>query len=169
MINRPVNCAIIISSDRASSGEYQDRSGAIATSWLRERGFVCHPPQIVADNTNDLTNAVSQAISNKADLIVISGGTGLGPRDLTPQTLEKICDYQIPGFGELLRKESLKYSLNAYLSRCGAWLKDRCLILALPGNPNAVREQLDILADILPHALKAIVGKCDDRRAVKHT
>ena len=91
-------------------------------------------------------------------------GTGLGPRDITPQVLDGACDYGIPGFGELLRQGSLKYSLNAYLSRCGGWVKGRTLVLALPGNPKAVVEQLDILADLLPHALKSLQGKCDDRR-----
>lgn len=164
-----VNCAIIICSDRAQSGVYQDKSGSEAFIWLMKQGYNCSPPRVIPDDSEELSQAIDHAINDAASLVVISGGTGLGPRDITPQTLDEICDYQIPGFGELLRKESLKYSLNSYLSRCGAWLKNQTIILALPGNPKAVVEQLSIVSEILPHALKAAAGRCQDRRAVKES
>ena len=118
---------------------------------------------VIPDNGDDLQVAV-QGLATEVDMIVVSGGTGLGPRDISPQAIGAIADYDIPGFGELLRKESLKYSLNAYLSRCGAFVVQKKLVLVLPGNPKAVVEQLDILADLLPHALCALKGECKHRR-----
>ena len=161
--------AVIVSSDRAFHGNYTDQSGPAAVGWLGEHGYQVLRSQVVADDRSMLTHAVSALVDNHIPLVVISGGTGLGSRDITPQTLDQICDYGIPGFGEMLRRESLKYSLNAYLSRCGGWVKSRTLILALPGNPKAVTEQLSILQDLLPHALKALAGACDDRRSTGAT
>lgn len=155
---------VIVSSDRSYNGTYDDLSGPAALSWLNERGYAVSGPTIVPDDSNALTESVLTALAKGAELIVISGGTGLSPRDITPQTLDRLCDYSIPGFGELLRAESLKYSLNAYLSRCGGWVKDGHLILALPGNPKAVVEQLGILETLLQHALKAVHGECSHRR-----
>ena len=157
--------SVIVSSDRAFQGTYTDQSGPAAQEWLADHGYAVQGVQVVADDQGMLAETVSAAVARDTQLVVISGGTGLGPRDITPQTLDHLCDYQVPGFGEMLRRESLKYSLNAYLSRCGGWVKGRSLILALPGNPKAVVEQLSILQDLLPHALKAVAGTCDNRRS----
>ncbi len=159
--------AVIVSSDRAHAGTYVDESGPAAAAWLEEHGFAVASITVVADEPADLNGAIIGA--KDADLIVLSGGTGISPRDVTPQTLDAICDYAIPGIGELLRAGSLKYSLNAYLSRCGGWVKDGQLILALPGNPKAVVEQLGIVADLLPHAVTAVKGKCHHRRKTEST
>jgi len=157
--------SVIVSSDRAFHGTYTDQSGPAAQGWLADHGYDVQGVQVVADDRAMLAEMVHAAVARDTQLIVISGGTGLGPRDITPQTLDDLCDYPIPGFGEMLRRESLKYSLNAYLSRCGGWVKGRSLMLALPGNPKAVVEQLSILQDLLPHALKAVAGTCDNRRS----
>ena len=161
---RPLKAAVIVSSDRAHTGTYEDKSGPAATSWLEAKGFEVFDTVVIPDDQTHLIEAMMGCLDNKADLIVTSGGTGLGPRDVTPQALDKACDYIVPGIGELLRAESLKYSKNAHLSRCGGWVKERTLVLALPGNPHAVVEQLDILADLLPHALAAVRGECKHRR-----
>lgn len=159
------HAAVIVCSDRARAGVYADESGQAAKDALELQGHTVTKPTVIYDDATELTAALEAALVAGASLVVVSGGTGLGPRDITPETLDRICDYQIPGFGELLRRESLRYSLNAYLSRCGGWVKGRTLVLGLPGNPKAVREQLGILADLLPHALKSIAGACKDRRA----
>lgn len=155
---------VIISSDRASAGAYEDRSGPAVCDWLTNNHFAVPPRQVVADDRDALLKALQQ--TEGADLVVISGGTGLGPRDITPQVLEEYCDYIIPGFGEMLRAESLKYSLNSYLSRCGGYVRGSVLYLAIPGSPEAAVEQLGILRDLLPHALKSLKGNCDHRRPV---
>lgn len=159
------NAKVLVSSDRAADGIYGDLSGPAAANWLELHGYRVEGIQIVADDRPEIERAIEIACTSEIDLLVISGGTGLGSRDITPQTLDAIADYSIPGFGELLRRESLRYSLNAYLSRCGGWVKNRVLVLALPGNPKAVCEQLDILSDLLPHALKSLDNACKDRRA----
>ena len=166
---RPLNvvAVVLVASDRAHQGTYQDRSGPAAAAWLMDQGMAVQAVTILPDDRDALTHALDSCCARLADelaLVVISGGTGLGPRDVTPQVLNHFADYEIPGFGELLRRESLRYSLNAYLSRCGGWVRSGVLILALPGNPKAVVEQLEILRDLLPHALKSLKGRCDHRR-----
>jgi molybdenum cofactor synthesis domain-containing protein len=158
-----VNAAVVVCSDRAFSGTYEDQSGPSAVGWLTGKGFNVAGSIVIPDDRSALVAQIESLIVEK-DLIVISGGTGLGPKDLTPQVLEEISDYDVPGIGELLRRESLKYSLNAYLSRCGGWVKNQKLLLALPGNPKAVVEQLGILEDILPAAIDALRGQCKHRR-----
>lgn len=165
MMNQPpYTAAVIVSSDRAHTGTYEDLSGPAATTWLEANGFDFTGKVVVPDEAGPLREMLDTYVSRGVSLVLISGGTGLGPRDITPQVLDAACDFAIPGFGEMLRQGSLKYSLNAYLSRCGGWVKGRTIVLALPGNPKAVVEQLDILADLLPHALKSMHGKCSDRR-----
>jgi len=161
-----VSVSIIVASDRAKQGVYEDLSGPAARRWLQDHGAEVRTLEVVSDDQESIA-AACRGVLDSSQLIVISGGTGLGPRDVTPQTLDNFCDYTIPGIGELLRRESLKYSLNAYLSRCGGWVKDRTLLLALPGNHKAVFEQLEILTDLLPHALESVQGKCKHRRRVE--
>ena len=163
--------SVIVCSDRASVGTYEDKSGPAAIEWLKRNNFTPGSYNLIADDIQLLKRTVS-AHAGDHSLVVISGGTGISPRDITPQTLRSFCDYEIPGIGEMLRAGSLKYSLNSYLSRCGGWVLGNALVLALPGNPKAVVEQLDIVSDLLPHALKAVAGKCDHRRRideVRHT
>ena len=162
--NSDMTAAVIVSSDRAHTGTYEDLSGPAAKDWLESKGFNVVNKVVVPDEAGPLREMLDTYVSRGIQLIVISGGTGLGPRDITPQVLDAACDYAVPGFGEMLRQGSLKYSLNAYLSRCGGWVKGRTIVLALPGNPKAVVEQLSIMQDLLPHALKSMQGKCSDRR-----
>jgi molybdenum cofactor synthesis domain-containing protein len=165
-MNHRHNVLVVVSSDRASSGTYEDKSGPAAREWLTEHGYTCRDVVVIPDNAEQLSEVVQTAVQSDIDFIIVSGGTGIGPTDLTPQTLNGICEYEVPGFGEMLRKESLKYSLNSYLSRCGGWVLRKKLIFALPGNPKAVKEQLDILQELLPHAVDAVQGKCKHRRPV---
>lgn len=163
-MTEPMKTGVIVCSDRASSGTYEDKSGPAASAWLSAHNYFCKDVVVIPDNAEMLTEVVQTMSSSDLDFIVISGGTGLGPTDITPQTLDAVCDYEVPGFGEMLRQQSLKYSLNSYLSRCGGWVLNRKLIFALPGNPKAVTEQLDILQELLPHAIESVQGKCKHRR-----
>ena len=157
---------VIVSSDRAAQGTYKDEAGPAAEQWLKKHGYQNTGITIIPDDEERIRMEVLMTL-HEAELIVVSGGTGLGPRDVTPQVIKSISDYEIPGFGELLRKESLKYSLNSYLSRCGGYVKNNKLILALPGNPKAVTEQLDILKELLPNALCALRGECSHRNRTR--
>lgn len=155
---------VIVSSDRAATGVYQDRSGPAVVAWLQEHGFECGPATVVPDDFQQLADQVLEGCDEGVDLVIVCGGTGLGPRDISPQVLRKLSDYEIAGFGELMRAESVKYSLNAYLSRCGAYAKGRSLLLAVAGNQKAAVEHLSIVSDLLDSALDALNGRCKHRR-----
>ena len=159
-----INAKVIVCSDRAYEGVYPDESGALAHRWLKDAGYDSLGVTVIPDNEEKLHEVLTNFLP-QVDLIVISGGTGLGPRDITPQFLHHFTDYEVAGFGELMRRESCKFSANAYLSRCGAWVKEQKLIVALPGNKRAVEEQLDIVADILPHAVMSLKGECRHRHS----
>lgn len=161
-MNQKHRSHVIVCSDRASEKVYEDHSGPAGMNWLESHNYICLGKSVIADDTTILTEAILELI-DRLDLIVVIGGTGLGPRDITPQTVSKLADYEVPGFGELMRRESEKYSLNAHLSRCGAYVKGSALILSLPGNPKAAVEQLDILSDLIPNAICAIRGECKHR------
>ncbi len=158
---------VIVSSDRAFTGTYQDESGPAAKSWLEDQGIRVKSVQVVPDRNDKLLEALEDAHQDDVHLIVVSGGTGIGPRDLTPQVVSRYADYEIPGFGEFIRAESLKYSPKAYLSRCGAWVIGSQVIVALAGSPKATREQLEILKDLIPAAIDAVRDQCDHRRSSK--
>ncbi|MBF0443008.1 MAG: MogA/MoaB family molybdenum cofactor biosynthesis protein [Oligoflexales bacterium] len=154
--------AIIVSSDRAYQGIYRDESGPSAKQWLESKGFSVLDVRVVPDDRDRLLAEIEDCLKI-SDFIVISGGTGLGPRDLTPQILDEYCDYSIPGIGEYLRSGSLKYSLNSFLSRCGGWVKGGKLVLGLSGSPKAVKEQLGILGDLIQHSVWSLKGECHHR------
>jgi len=92
------------------------------------------------------------------ELVFTTGGTGLGPRDITPEATASVCDRIVPGLGELMRAEGLKKTGNAVLSRGLAGIRGRTLVINLPGSPRAVRESLSVIMDILPHSLKMMRG-----------
>ena len=92
------------------------------------------------------------------DLILTTGGTGLGPRDVTPEATMAVCDRLVPGLAETMRMESLKYTPNAMLSRAVAGIRRRTLIVNLPGSPRAVRECLEVLSNVFPHAVAMMHG-----------
>ena len=102
------------------------------------------------------------ADSRAADLVITSGGTGLSPRDRTPQATAAVLDYEVPGVTEAIRAASLAYTRTAMLSRALAGVRDRTFILNLPGNPKAVGEALDVVASVLPHALELLADRHPD-------
>jgi molybdopterin adenylyltransferase len=103
----------------------------------------------------------------RVDCIVTSGGTGLGPRDVTPEATKSVADYEVPGIAETLRARSVERVPTAMLSRAVAAVRKRTLIVNLPGNPNAVRETLAVLSPVLPHALSLLRGEGGDHEAPK--
>ncbi|MEZ4742522.1 MAG: MogA/MoaB family molybdenum cofactor biosynthesis protein [Bdellovibrionota bacterium] len=165
MDEKPVwRVGVVISSDRAYQGRYEDKTGPAVKAWIEAQlEFTLGEMAVIPDDESALKEKASDMLVRN-DVVIVSGGTGLGERDITPQTIEALSDYCIPGVGELLRAESLKYSLNAYLSRCGGWVKQQKLILALAGSPKAASEQLDILRDLLPHLILSLRGLCKHRR-----
>ncbi len=151
--------AVIVCSDRSSRGEYEDSAGASVQNWLKERDYHCDAPTIVPDDQDAIASALKESLAC-ADVAIFVGGTGLSPRDVTPQTLTQLCDYEIPGVGEYLRFESLKITPTALLSRCGAWTSQQKLILALPGSQKAALEMMMMLDDLLPRLIRGLTNTC---------
>lgn len=154
-----ISVAIVVMSDRASKGIYDDKSGPIIKDFLVHRGAVVKDYAILPDNADEISEHIRASIAkHKPQLILTSGGTGLSQRDVTPEALASVCDRMAPGFGELLRKDGAEITDKSWLSRCTAGFLNGTLIIALPGSPKAVREGLEALLPIIPHALSMACG-----------
>jgi len=150
--------AAIILSDRAAAGTRADGCIPVIRELLGD-AFLLEDAQVLPDEPAALAAAlISLADVHGYALILTSGGTGLGPRDRTPQTTASVLDYEIPGIGEAMRAASAAFIKTAMLSRSIAGVRGRSLIINLPGSPKAVRETLRIVLPALPHALDLLAG-----------
>ncbi len=141
-------------SDRASRGEYEDKAGPLMVTILTERtNWQVARQGVVADEVDEIAAALLAWCDEGIHLILTTGGTGFAPRDVTPEATKTVILRKTPGIAEALRAESLKITRHAMLSRGVAGIRGRTLIINLPGNPKAVKESLDILLPVLPHAL----------------
>ena len=148
---------ILTISDRGASGEYEDRSGPLLAEMVGERtGWEIALQQVVADEFDLIANTLRQWCAAGVDLILTSGGTGFAPRDVTPEATKAVIERETPGIAEALRAESLKVTQHAMLSRGVAGIRGRTLIVNLPGSPKAVRENMEVLLPVLPHALELL-------------
>lgn len=155
---RRYGAAGVVLSDRAAAGDYVDRSGPVLREYLDRWGCDVRAVEVIADDGALLSSALERWLAAGVRLVLTSGGTGLGPRDVTPQVLEAWADYAVPGIGEWMRVEGAKHTSAAWISRGGAWVKDRMLVAALPGSPRALEEILGGLGPIVEHALRMIEG-----------
>ena len=150
--------SVITISDRASRGEYQDLSGPEL-----EREILARFPgstvtrRIVADEVPQIVAALEAA--SGSDFILTSGGTGIGPRDVTPEASRQFCDREIPGIAEALRAHSLAETPAAMLSRGIAGIRGSCIVVNLPGSPKAVRRCMEALGPVMEHALAMLRGE----------
>jgi len=156
-----VKIGIINVSDRASAGIYEDIPGKEIEKTLNE--YLNHPWEKVYAVIPDEQDEIAAEIKRMADeegcsLVVTSGGTGPAPRDVTPEATESVCEKMMPGFGELMRQESLKYVPTAILSRQTAGIRGKCLIVNLPGKPKAIRECLNAVFPAIPYCIDLIGG-----------
>ena len=154
-----MNVGILTISDRGASGTYEDRSGPLIaeiisghTSWS-----ITHQA-VIPDDLDTIVATLTNWCGDDVHLILTSGGTGFAPRDVTPEATRRVIEREAPGIAEALRAESLKITRHAMLSRAVAGIRGRTLIINLPGNPKAVRENLQVLLPVLPHALALITG-----------
>jgi len=156
-----IRIGIVTVSDRASTGVYEDRSGPAITAYLQE--ILVSPWQGVTRLIADEEDLIARTLAELADkegccLILTTGGTGPARRDVTPEATEKVCEKMMPGFGELMRQESLKYVPTAILSRQTAGIRGKALILNLPGKPASIRQCLDAVFPAIPYCIDLIEG-----------
>jgi molybdenum cofactor synthesis domain-containing protein len=149
--------AVATLSDRVSRGEAEDTSGPEIVRQLAALGAKTDGPDVLPDDRAQLAEWLREK-SSRASLIITTGGTGLGPRDVTPEAVADVADRVVPGIGERLRAASGESNHRAWLSRSVAAMRGSTLIVALPGSLRAVRECLPILCDLLPHALDIAQG-----------
>lgn len=151
--------AILTVSDRGAQGDYEDRSGPLIAEIIASRTpWNVEVRKIVPDEVAQIVAQLKEWVGQGMNLVITTGGTGFGPRDITPEATMAVIEREAPGIAEGLRIESLKVTQHAMLSRGVAGISRETLIVNLPGNPKAVRENLNVLLPILPHALELITG-----------
>lgn len=150
--------AVLTVSDSSSRGERADISGPATADLLRQNGFDVTHQEIVPDEQTAIKSALIR-LSEKVQLIVTTGGTGIAERDVTPEATRAVCSRLIDGIPEKMRAEGLQHTANAILSRGVCGVRGRTLILNLPGSPNGAAQSLQSVIDILPHAVDLLAGK----------
>ncbi|MCB0666867.1 MAG: molybdopterin adenylyltransferase [Saprospiraceae bacterium] len=160
MDHNKVLIGIINVSDRASQGIYEDLPGKAILETLKEYLVTEFQPvyEVIPDEQDQIEESLIKMCDAGCCLIVTSGGTGPSPRDVTTEATESVCHKILPGFGELMRQESLKYVPTAILSRQTAGIRDQTLIINLPGKPKSIRECLDAVFPAVPYCIDLIEG-----------
>jgi molybdopterin adenylyltransferase len=153
-----IRARVITCSDAASRGTREDRSGPAVRALLEASGFAVDTVMIVADEIEAIATAIENATGDGIRLVVTTGGTGIAPRDVTPEATLKVADRVIPGFGELMRAVSLQKTKMAPLSRAQAASRGTALIVNLPGSVTGATENLTAVLELLPHALELLSG-----------
>lgn len=151
------SAAILVMSDRASKGAYEDKSGPVIKEVLSAAGAEIKCYEVIPDEADKIATAIKDiCMQQKPDILIASGGTGPGPRDVTPDVLEEISDRMLDGLGDMLRTESLHFTDTAWLSRMTAGMVGSTLVIAFPGSPEAVKECWDIISPFIGDALNKI-------------
>lgn len=153
-----IRSRVITCSDAAARGERVDKSGPAVRDLLTSNGCEVDSVVIVRDDVEAIARAIENATGDGARLVVTTGGTGIAPRDVTPEATMQVCTRLIPGFGELMRLRSLEKTPMAPLSRAQAAVRGSALILNLPGSVNGAVDNLSAVLHLIPHALELLAG-----------
>lgn len=156
-----ITVAILTLSDKGSRGEREDVSGPVIAVMLKGIGAEVRYSEILPDE-KELIKGKLVDYSGKVDLILTTGGTGLSPRDVTPDATLDVIDREIPGIAEVMRAEGMKKTPRSMLSRAIAGVRGRTLIINLPGSPKAVQENLAVILGVIGHAVEKIKGDTSD-------
>lgn len=156
-----VKIGVLVLSDRASRGEYEDISGKAIIETMDD--YLTTPREydyrVIPDDQPTIEeNLIEMVDEARCALILTTGGTGPALRDVTPEAMEQVCEKMLPGFGELMRQVSLQYVPTAILSRQSAGTRGKCLIINLPGKPKSIRECLDAVFPAVPYCIDLIEG-----------
>jgi molybdopterin adenylyltransferase len=150
---------ILTISDRGSKGEREDSSGPLIGEMLKSLPAQVIHYGIIPDEKDGIVEALKKSSDQlRADLILTTGGTGLSPRDVTPEATWEVIEKEVPGISEAMRAESLKKTPHAMISRAVTGIRGSTLIVNLPGSPKSVRENLSVILPALPHALSKLKG-----------
>ncbi|HLZ13826.1 MAG TPA: MogA/MoaB family molybdenum cofactor biosynthesis protein [Candidatus Acidoferrum sp.] len=159
----PLRVAVITISDSVSAGKNEDKSGPAVIARCRELGWEIKSSLVIPDDPPSIREQLREfADSGRVDLILTTGGTGLSPRDSTPEATIAVADRLVPGFAEEMRRKGMEKTARAILSRAVAAVRHKSLILNLPGSPKGAVESLDALAGLLPHSIAIIHGARHD-------
>ncbi|HVO65031.1 MAG TPA: MogA/MoaB family molybdenum cofactor biosynthesis protein [Syntrophales bacterium] len=154
-----INAGVVTISDKGSRGEREDKSGQEVVSMLKDIGVIITCTMIIPDEKDKIKDVlIDCADKMKLDLIITTGGTGVSPRDLTPDATHEIIDKEVPGMAEAMRRASAAVTPHAMISRAVVGIRNRSLIVNLPGSPKAVRENLTVILPALKHAVEKIRG-----------
>ncbi len=156
-----ISVAILTLSDKGSAGEREDLAGPLIREMITGIGATIEYYEVIPDEKGLIKEKLID-YSKKVDLVLTTGGTGLSPRDVTPEATREVIDKEIPGIAEAMRSAGLYKTKRAMLSRAVAGVRGNTLIINLPGSPKAVREGLEAIMDVIPHAVEKIRGGTGD-------
>jgi len=154
---------VITVSDGAYHGTREDKSGVALVDLLRSRQFEVGKPEVVPDERDIITSAIIDAADGGARLVITTGGTGLGPRDVTPQATRDAIDYDVTGIAETMRRAGAESTPMAAISRGIAGVRRRSLVINLPGSPKGALESLESVMPVLDHALALLAGDTEHK------
>jgi molybdopterin adenylyltransferase len=152
-----VKAVVLTVSDGVASGERNDESGAVLDELLAGDGYEV-ARRVVADDRTEIAEAI-EALTDEADVVITTGGTGVAPRDVTPEATASVLERQIPGIAEAIRADAVRRTPHGLLSRGVAGTRGRALVINLPGSPGACRDGFGVVREALPHAIRLVAGE----------